>query len=117
MQTYILYPWKETGVLISTAIGFIAGLIFNYIFSTIFVFKNIDDKVKKHQVRSFFIFTIIGIIGLLLTETGMYAGILLLGLNFFMFVKVITATIVLLWNYIARKIFIFKGEVLWTKKN
>ena len=117
VQTYLLYPWGTTGVLISTAIGFTAGLIYNYILSNWFVFKKIDEKVKKHPMRSFIIFTIIGIIGLIFTEIGMYAGIKLCGLDYFMLVKVIVAAVVLLWNYIARKVFIFKGEVLWTKEN
>jgi len=108
VQTYLLFTWGAAGVLISTAIGFIAGLIFNYIFSNLFVFKKIDKKVKKHPVRSFTIFTIIGIIGLGLTEIGMFAGIKLLGLDYYLFVKIFTAAIVLLWNYIARKVFIFK---------
>jgi len=117
VRTYVLYSWGAKGVLISTAIGFIAGLIFNYIFSNLFVFKRIDEKVKKHPIRSFTIFTIIGIIGLGLTELGMYGGIQIFGLDYYLLVKIFTAAIVLLWNYIARKVFIFKGEELWTKKN
>ena len=116
MQTYLLYPWGTTGILISTAIGFIVGLVFNYILSNLYVFKKIDNKVKKQPVRSFIIFAIIGIIGLILTEIGMYAGVKLCGQNYYMFVKVVVATVVLLWNYIARKVFIFKGEELWTKE-
>jgi putative flippase GtrA len=115
VQTYLLYSWGAVGILVSTAIGFIVGLIYNYILSNLFVFKKIDDKVKKHPIRSFTIFSIIGIIGLLLTEIGMYAGIILIGQKYYMFIKVVVAAIVLLWNYIARKVFIFKGEELWMK--
>jgi len=115
-RTFVFYNLGANGILISTAIGFIAGLIFNYIFSNLFVFKKIDESVKKHPVRSFTIFTIIGIIGLGLTETGMYAGIRFFGQEYYLYVKIVIAAVVLLWNYIARKIFIFKGEELWTKK-
>ena len=116
VQTYLLYPWGKTGILISTAIGFTVGLIFNYILSNLYVFKKIDDKVKKQPMRSFIIFAVIGVIGLILTEIGMYAGVELCGEKYYMFVKVVVAAVVLLWNYIARKVFIFKGEELWIKE-
>ena len=115
LEKYLLSGLGEIGILISTAIGFIAGLIYNFILSTLYVFKKIDESVQKHPVRSFVIFTIIGIVGLLLTEAGMYAGIRFLGAEYYMFVKVVVAGIVLIWNYTARKILIFKGETLWTE--
>jgi putative flippase GtrA len=110
LQTYLLYRFGEIGILISTAVGFIAGLIYNFILSTLYVFKRTNENAKKHPVRSFVIFTIIGIVGLILTEAGMYAGIRLLGVDHYMFVKVVVAGIVLIWNYTARKILIFKGK-------
>ncbi|GHV78781.1 hypothetical protein AGMMS49944_05720 [Spirochaetia bacterium] len=97
------------GILLATAVGFIAGLIFNYIFSLIFVFKQIDESAKQHKIRSFILFTVIGIIGLALTETGMYAGIRMFGQEWYLIVKIIIAGIVLMWNYLARKLLIFKG--------
>ena len=70
--------------------GFLAGLIFNYIFSLIFVFKNAKEQNKGKNIFSFFLFFIIGIIGLALTEAGMYVGVDFLYMNYLM-TKVIVA--------------------------
>jgi hypothetical protein len=42
----------------------------------------------------------------------MYTGIRLAGSPFYLVVKVVTAGVVLLWNYIARKLLVFKGAVI-----
>lgn len=105
---YIFDDFGKSGVLISTALGFIAGLIFNYILSILFVFEKSKEKVKGKQAKTFVIFAIIGIIGLILTELGMYAGLMLFGESTYIFIKIFVAGVVLLWNYTARKIIIFR---------
>jgi len=109
LRTFIFFNMGHNGILIAAALGFTAGLVFNYIFSVRFVFRNIAEDAKRHKVRSFIIFVIIGIAGLLITEVCMYAGIVLFTDKWYLIVKVFTAGIVLMWNYICRKIFIFKG--------
>jgi putative flippase GtrA len=99
---------EQAGILLAAAFGFIAGLIFNYIFSLIFVFRHTNENAKQHKIRSFILFTVIGVIGLLITEVCMFAGIHIFGQKWYLAVKIITAGIVLMWNYIARKILIFK---------
>jgi len=99
----------HTGILLAAALGFTAGLIINYIFSLLFVFKQIDENAKRRKIRSFVLFVIIGIIGLLITELCMYAGVNLFGQKWYLIVKIFTAGIVLLWNYAGRKVLIFKG--------
>jgi putative flippase GtrA len=108
-RTYIFFAMDTTGILLATTCGFVSGLAFNYIFSLIFVFKEIDENVKKHKVHSFIVFAIIGISGLCITELFMFIGVKLLGNYFYLIIKIITAGFVLFWNYIARKILIFKG--------
>jgi putative flippase GtrA len=108
-KTYLFSALETAGILLATALGFIAGLIFNYILSFIFVFKKIDAGAQQHKIRSFILFSGIGVIGLALTEAGMYVGIRLFGHEWYLFLKVIIAGIVLAWNYLARKILIFKG--------
>lgn len=92
---------------VATALGFIAGLVFNYIFSLIFVFKSARHSKTGRSVGAFFIFSLIGLIGLGLTELGMYTGTALLHINY-MLVKIVVTAVVLLWNFLGRKIFIFK---------
>ncbi len=104
-------PWE---LFLCTALGFAAGLVMNYILSLVFVFKKDENKGSGKSVKGFIVFTIVGIIGLGLTELGMYTGVYLLHLHY-LFTKIVVAGIVLIWNYVGRKIFVFgkadgKGE-------
>lgn len=108
LQNFIFYRFGETGVLISTAFGFLAGLALNYILSIAYVFKRGRDKVEGRQVESFVIFAIIGVIGLVLTELGMLWGIRIFAVEHYLIIKVFVAAAVLIWNYVARKVFIFR---------
>lgn len=106
LKTQVFFRLGDIGIYISTGLGFLAGLIFNYIFSLIFVFESAKEQKKGRNIFSFFLFTLIGIIGLILTEVGMYVGVDFLNINYLL-TKIIVAVIVLIWNYIARKILIF----------
>lgn len=106
-KSYILDDLGTTGIYISTAIGFIGGLIYNYALSIVFVFENAKKNNKGKSLGSFIIFSIIGIIGLGMTEFGMYVGLEIIEINY-LIVKIFVTGIVLFWNYVARKILIFK---------
>jgi len=105
-KTQVFFRSGDIGIYISTALGFLAGLIFNYIFSIIFVFESAKEQKKGRSIFSFFLFCLIGIIGLFLTEAGMYAGVDFFNINYLL-TKAIVAVIVLIWNYVARKVLIF----------
>jgi putative flippase GtrA len=107
--SYLFQDLTERNILLATALGFIAGLICNYAFSCLFVFQKIDAKARQHKIRAFILFAGIGIIGLELTVLLMHFGILLAGKEQYIAVKIFTAGVVLMWNYLARKILIFKG--------
>jgi putative flippase GtrA len=106
-KTYLFYNLEVTGVYISTALGFIGGLIYNYVLSLLYVFESAKENNKGKDIRSFIIFTIIGVVGLILTELGMFVGVELFAINY-LIVKVFVAGVVLIWNYGIRKILIFK---------
>jgi len=108
-KTFIFYKLGHIGILLATAISFICVQIFNYIFSMIFVFKQIDERAQKNKLRSITIFIIISISGLLLTEICMHIGMIVFGEEWYLAVKAVTSWIVFMWNYIGRKIFIFRG--------
>lgn len=92
---------------LATALGFVAGLIFNYIFSLLFVFNAARHSKAGRSFSAFLLFTLIGLVGLGLTEVGMYAGTEILHYHY-MLVKLVVTGIVLIWNYLGRKILIFK---------
>ena len=98
---------RQYSLFISTALGFVGGLIVNYILSLVFVFLKAKEEKKGRDIKSFAIFVIIGIIGLFFTELGMYFGVKVLLINY-MVVKIFVTGLVLVWNYLMRKILIFK---------
>lgn len=101
------YIFQGKYLYLSVFLGYMAGLIYNFFFSCKYVFEDGFRKIKNKEVSSFIIFTIIGIIGLGLTEILMKLFVDLLGI-YYVISKIITGGLVLFWNYIARKIIIFK---------
>lgn len=108
-KTFLFSSFGDTGVYLATALGFLTGLIYNYILSLVWVFQSAKDQKKGRTVGAFVVFAVIGVIGLLLTEGGMFLGYQLLHINY-LIVKLFVAAFVLLWNYGARKILIFKDD-------
>ena len=114
--------WVTLSLILSTALGFCAGLIVNWLLSISFVFKQVKDKEEASSKKSFLLFTIIGVIGLLITEVGVLLLVALLP-EFELFgvtellgttwakwtAKVVMTCIVLVWNYVGRKLFVFKS--------
>ena len=90
--------------IIGTGLGFIFGLIFNYVFSILFVF---EEKGKSKSVVRFISFSLLSFIGLCIHLLGMYIGYDLLKINEWI-VKIILTLIVLVYNYLTRKLLIFK---------
>lgn len=100
----------DVSVMIATAIGFVVGLIVNYILSLFFVFTADGNREKGKKVSSMLVFALVGIVGLILTEIGMQLGAAVLGTQPLMLLvaKIVVTLVVLIWNYLGRKIFIFK---------
>lgn len=99
-------------LMLSSAAGFVTGLVTNYVLSLVFVFRKTENSGNGKSLSAFIIFTVIGLIGLGLTELIMYLGTELLHISY-LFVKIAAAAIVLVWNYVGRKLLIFdkKGKV------
>ncbi|MCR4563005.1 MAG: GtrA family protein [Bacilli bacterium] len=116
--------------------GFMVGVVVNYIFSVIWVFQNVKDKNAAKTQSKFWLFVLLGFIGLLFHEVLNYgcealfnlAGIsltagqasvlstikdgtwaFLRSIDFWMWalVFVVGTLIVLVWNYWSRKKWIF----------
>lgn len=128
-MAYVFYHWlvkpslvgETWSLIISTAVGFLTGNAVNWILSISFVFKNVKNKKEATSKKSLFLFTVIGLIGLGLTQAG-----ILLGMKLLPTVKLFSTTkflgeewkwwickcvmtcIVLVWNYCGRKLLIFK---------
>lgn len=105
----ILKGGNSLELFISTAAGFTAGLIANYVLSLVFVFRKSENKGNAKSISGFIVFTVVGLIGLGLTELGMYVGVFVFNWHYIV-TKILVAALVLVWNYIGRKLFVFKGK-------
>lgn len=90
--------------LISAALGFVAGLVFVYVSSNKWVFAH--RRLKDNVTMEFFVFALIGIIGLLLTVLFMWVFVDLSGI-YPLAAKLITTVLVLMWNFGARKMILY----------
>ena len=85
------------------------------------MFRQVTDEKASRSKKSFLIFTIIGLIGLAITEVGMHLGVTMLPeITIFKTTeflgeawkwwisKVVMTCIVLVWNYVGRKVLVFK---------
>ncbi len=100
---YALTEFVGIHYLISSVISFTVSLIFNYILSIKWVF----DVTKKQTVKEITIFVILSVIGLGINQVVMYVGSDLLNI-YYMLTKIIATAIVMVWNFVTRKIFIEK---------
>lgn len=90
--------------ILATTAGFIAGLITNFLLSKKFVFQ---EKANTNSVKGEFIaYTVIGVIGWFLNVLLMLLATELIGINRYI-AKIVVAMIVLVYNYLARKILLY----------
>ena len=89
---------------IGTGTGFVLGLFVNYFLSVLFVFS---EKGKSKSVYGFTVFAILSAIGLGIHLDCMYIGYDLLGINEWI-VKIILTAIVMVYNYVSKKLLLFK---------
>ena len=114
---------EQVAIWIATASGFLVGMIINWVLSVLFVFRAVRNKKEATSKKSFAIFVLICVIGLLITLVGVWLLKMyiipefeLFGVKTFLnltwnewIAKMIMTCIVLVWNYIGRKIFVFKS--------
>ena len=103
---FILTEYLNLFYLISAGIAFILGLITNYALSVNWVFSN---RTLDSKGMEFFLFTVIGLIGLGLNELLLWTLTDLLSI-YYLFSKIITAIIIYLWNFFARKYLLFNKK-------
>jgi len=102
---YLLTDIVGMYYLISSIISFTVSVIFNYILSIIWVF----DVNKKQTIKQFLIFIILSVIGLGINSLIMYLMVDVL-FTHYMIAKIFSTVIVMIYNFISRKIFIEKKD-------
>lgn len=102
---YVCTEFAGIHYLLSATISFIAGLIINYAISTKWIFTN--SKISNTLIE-FTIYGVVGIIGLVLNDILLYIFTDYIGIHY-MISKLVTAIIVMGWNFIARRAILFKN--------
>ena len=103
----VLYIAEKMGLhyLLAAVAGFVFGLACNYALSKFMVFNG--ETAVVDAKKEFLGYAVIGIIGLGITLVLMFVMTDLLGL-YFMISKVIATVLVLIWNFMARKLLLYK---------
>lgn len=90
--------------LISSAVSFTVSVTVNYILSVTMVFETDKDKNK---IKEFVVFVFLSIIGLGINQLCMWFSVEILGIHY-MISKIGATAVVMVYNFISRKIFIEK---------
>ena len=90
---------------IATIISFMIATTFNYYLGKVLTFKNY--KQSKKDIISVFI---VSFIGLIFNVIFMYIFIDIIKIRFEMAAKIISTGLVFIWNYLSRRLFIYKKE-------
>lgn len=92
--------------LISATISFTVSVIFNYVASMRYVFAHKEGLSRR---REFIIFVVLSVIGLLINDALMWVGVDLFGISYLL-VKIFATAVVMVWNFVTRKIFLDGGK-------
>ena len=90
--------------LISGMISFTASVIYNYILSVKWVF---DAKKDANKTQEFIVFIVLSVIGLGINQLFMWLFVDMMHI-YYMLSKIIATVIVMVYNFITRKIFLEK---------
>ncbi len=133
--SFNLFSLAGLNYTLSIVCGFIIGVLVNYLLSRIWVFQNVEDRNKSNSLGNFFLFVFLGFIGLLISllifwgavflvplivpgidvyvgskSIAMDLSFLSLGAFWAYFIVFCFSTIVVMvWNYLSRKKWIFKA--------
>ena len=100
---------------IANAVGFIGGLVFNYIISTLWVF---DNSSVKNKAAEFTAFALIGVVGLginqvmiwlfdkALSDSKLFGGLIPAD-RYYLVGQVLATGIAFFWNFFARKYLLY----------
>lgn len=95
--------------LLANFVGLIVGLALNYAVSISWVFSTCERSLKNKQCLEFSVFALVGILGIGFNLLIMFVLVGKLDIQE-MISKIIAASIVLAWNFLARKLILFRDK-------
>ena len=96
---FVLKEFLHIYYIIANVIGFVLGLITNYILSKWLVFAK---EKSMNNIVEFIVYTIIGVIGLILDTFFIWIFTDKMGI-YYMISKIISTGLVFIWNFSGRK--------------
>ena len=92
--------------LLSATISFAVSVTFNYFASMRYVFQHKEGMSRR---REFIIFVVLSVIGLIINDVAMWLGVDILNIDYRV-TKIGATIIVMVWNFVTRKIFLDAGD-------
>ena len=92
--------------LVSATIGFTVSVVFNYLASMRYVFTHKEEMSRR---REFIIFVVLSIVGLVINNVILWAGVELIHVHY-LIVKIFATAVGMVWNFVTRKIFLDAGN-------
>lgn len=93
--------------LLANLVGLVAGLVLNYTMSIVWVFTACERALEKRKVMEFSLFALVGITGVGINQLLMFLMVGVFDWNE-MVSKMVAAVLVLMWNFGARKLMLFR---------
>lgn len=103
---FVLTEFAGIHYLISGTISFAASVIYNYILSVVWVFDPVGERSKAKDMA---VFLILSVIGLGINQAIMWVLVEFFGV-YYMISKIAATAIVMVYNFITRKIFLEGGK-------
>lgn len=100
----VLLDRKSWGLYVGTAFGFIGGMLVNHLLSVKFVFQNVENG---KNLKKFMMSLLVGLVGLALTEFGMFIGTGYFHIRYEI-VKILVTAGVFVWNYMERALWVYR---------
>ena len=97
----------EWHYLLANLAGLVAGLVLNYVMSIVWVFSECKRVLENKKSAEVGIFAVVGIAGVGFNQLLMYLMVGQFGWNE-MLSKILAAVLVLMWNFGARKLMLFR---------
>ena len=99
-------------VALSVTAGFLVGLAVNYLLSSFFVFTSEEQQKQGKNLKAFLLYVLVGVIGYGLTVVLTLIGTRIIGEDgiWYLLMTCVVKGLVLIWNYLGRKILVYKGK-------
>ena len=106
LSLYTLTEFGHLHYLISASIGFLLGLLFNYVLCLFWIF---DQRALDNRIHEFLVFGVIGLVGLGLNNLIVFVLTEHASLHY-LFSKIVAAAVVLMFNFGLRRQILFRDK-------